>query len=60
MSHEGAGISQPSTQDLRAILDPVSPDYGSEHCVCGSHATPDPECPVHWAIAALERAGLYR
>lgn len=34
------------------------PNYGSEHCTCGTHGTPATDCPVHWAIVVIERRGL--
>ncbi len=34
------------------------PNYGSEGCICGNHATPDRDCPVHWAVERLERCGF--
>ncbi len=37
-----------------ALLD-ESPNYGSEHCVCGNVATPARDCPVHWALWVAER-----
>lgn len=38
----------------RAVLDRF-PDYGSEGCLCGTFATPFAECPLHFAIAEMER-----
>jgi hypothetical protein len=34
------------------------PNYGCVDCICGSHATPDRDCPVHWAVHRLEQAGF--
>lgn len=34
------------------------PNYGSEGCTCGIHATPDRDCPIHWAVERLERHGV--
>ncbi len=39
---------------VEALLD-ESPNYGSEHCDCGSVATPARDCPVHWALWVAER-----
>lgn len=38
----------------RDVLDRF-PNYGSEGCICGNGATPDPECSLHFAIAEMER-----
>lgn len=41
-------------EPLESVLTRMSPSYGSEHCICGPHATPARNCPVHWALAAAE------
>ncbi len=47
--------AEPERASLSEALLDESPNYGSEHCVCGNVATPARDCPVHWALWVAER-----